>query len=65
MINVTGGGPQIDQAVDSVVEAEEGSYTALRCIAYGDPRPVIMWQKGSTLVSLKIKIDVYTGVSLN
>ncbi|XP_046737173.1 papilin [Diprion similis] len=48
----------IEQSVPAFIEppeapklrAEEGSYVIMKCVAIGNPRPVISWRKGVTLI---------------
>ncbi|XP_046998769.1 papilin isoform X1 [Schistocerca americana] len=41
--------PSID-LTDSDVQAEEGSYATLKCIAQGRPTPRIVWRKGTSTI---------------
>ncbi len=49
--------PRIDDRVESTIESEEGNYATLTCIAFGNPKPVITWQKGVDIVSTEKNFD--------
>lgn len=42
--------PSIQDDVESEVEAEEGSYVTLKCVARGNPTPRITWRKGDIFI---------------
>jgi len=41
----------VANGTDTSVEAEEGNFATLKCIAIGNPTPSVVWQKNTTLVS--------------
>lgn len=41
----------IQQPEEPRVSAQEGGYVTLKCIAIGNPRPIIIWRKDTTLVT--------------
>lgn len=50
----------VASGTDTNVEAEEGNFATLKCIAIGNPTPSVVWQKNTTLVSNTV--DLYNNV---
>nr|XP_046466549.1 papilin isoform X8 [Neodiprion pinetum] len=40
----------IEQPKEPKLRAEQGSYVIMKCVAIGNPRPVISWRRGVTLI---------------
>lgn len=49
----------IQQPTEPHVSGEEGGYVSMKCIATGNPTPIITWRKDATVVSQFFFVHLY------